>query len=137
MKLTKATSIAFSKMDAITTDVLEELKLKYGEGRITEDQICLKCGKKLTAIPKASMRGAMVFCRSMPTTVCFVKKFKDRLGVQSAAKRKRKTKSTYYRITLCLRLKSHQEQRRRWWARFDRHLKRFHRFSFLFQKKKN
>ena len=49
------------------TDVLEEIKLKYREGRITEDQICLKCGKKLTAIPKASMRGTIVFCRSMPT----------------------------------------------------------------------
>ena len=62
-------------MEAKTTDVLEELKLKYGEGRITEDQICLKCGKELTAIPEASMRGIMVFCRSMPMTVCFVKKF--------------------------------------------------------------
>ena len=63
-------------MEAKTTDVLEELKLKYGEGRITEDQIYPKCGNKLTAIPKASMRGTMIFCtppRSMPTTVCFVK----------------------------------------------------------------
>ena len=60
-------------MDAKTTDVLEELKLKYGDGRITEYQIFPKCGKKLTAIPKASMREAMVFCRFMPTTVCFVK----------------------------------------------------------------
>ena len=25
---------------------VEELKLKYGEGRITEDEICPKCGKK-------------------------------------------------------------------------------------------
>ena len=46
-------------MDAKTTDVLEELKLKYGEGRNTEDEICLKCGKILTAIPKASMRRTM------------------------------------------------------------------------------
>ena len=66
---------SLQQMDAKTTDVLEELKLKYGEGRITEDQICLKCGGKLTAIPKASMRGTMLFCRSMPTTVCFVKTF--------------------------------------------------------------
>ena len=36
---------SLQQMDAKTTDVLEELKLKYGEGRITEDQICLKCGK--------------------------------------------------------------------------------------------
>ena len=64
-------------------------------------------------------KGTMVFCRSMPTTVCFVKKKKKkkiekkkRLGVQLAAKRKRKTKSTYYAIlywtteakTLCLRI---------------------------------
>ena len=27
-------------------EVVEELKLKYGEGRITEDEICPKCGKK-------------------------------------------------------------------------------------------
>ena len=65
---------SLQQMDAKTTDVLEELKLKYEEGRITEDQICLKCGKNLTAIPKASMRGIIVFCASMPTTVCFVKK---------------------------------------------------------------
>ena len=36
---------SLQQMDANTTDELEELKLKYGEGRITEDQICLKCGK--------------------------------------------------------------------------------------------
>ena len=72
--------------------------MKYGEGRITEDQIWLKCGKKLRAIPKASMRGTKVFSRSMLTTVCFEKKFKERLGVQPAAKQKRKTKSTYYTI---------------------------------------
>ena len=30
-------------------------------------------GKSFTAIPKASMREKMVFCRSMPTTVCFAK----------------------------------------------------------------
>ena len=36
---------SLQQMDAKTTDVLEELKLKYGEGQITEDQICLKCGK--------------------------------------------------------------------------------------------
>ena len=65
---------SLQQMDVKTTDVLEELKLKYGEGRITEDQICLKCGEKLASIPKASMRGTMVFCRSTPTTVCFVKK---------------------------------------------------------------
>ena len=64
---------SLQQMDAKTTDVLEELKLKYGEGRITEDQIWPKMRKKFTAIPKASMRGTMVFCRSMPTTVCFVK----------------------------------------------------------------
>ena len=34
------------QMGAKTTDVLEELKLKYGEGRITENQICLICGEK-------------------------------------------------------------------------------------------
>ena len=33
---------SFQQMDAKTTDVLEELKLKYGEGRVTEDQICPK-----------------------------------------------------------------------------------------------
>ena len=63
----------------------------------------------------------MVFCSSMPTTVCFVKKIKERLGVQSTAKQKQKTKSTYYTITywtttakmLCLRLRSDKEQRRR------------------------
>ena len=65
---------SLQQMDAKTTDVLEELKLSYGEGRITEDQICPKCGKKIDSCsPKASMRRTMVFCRSMPTTVCFVK----------------------------------------------------------------
>ena len=64
---------SLQQMDAKTTDILEELKLKYGQGRITEDQICKKCGKIDSYSPKASMRGAMVFCRSMPTTVCFVK----------------------------------------------------------------
>ena len=34
---------SLQQMDAKTTDVLEELKLKYGEGQITEDQICPKC----------------------------------------------------------------------------------------------
>ena len=34
-------------MGAKITDVLEELKLKYGEGRITEDQICLKMQGKI------------------------------------------------------------------------------------------
>ena len=71
-------------MDAKITDVLEELKLKYEEGRITEDQICLKCGKKLTAFSKASLRRTMVFCRSMPTTVCFVKKKKLKKGCESS-----------------------------------------------------
>ena len=33
---------SLQQVDAKTTDVLEELKLKYGEGRITEDQICPK-----------------------------------------------------------------------------------------------
>ena len=36
---------SLQQMDAKTTVVVEELKLKYGDGRITEDQICLKCGK--------------------------------------------------------------------------------------------
>ena len=43
---------SFQQMDAKTTDVLEELKLKYGEGRITEDQICPKCGKNLQLFPR-------------------------------------------------------------------------------------
>ena len=30
---------SLQQMDAKTTDVLKELKLKYGDGRITEDQI--------------------------------------------------------------------------------------------------
>ena len=33
---------SLQQMDVKTTDVLEELKLKYGEGRVTEDQICPK-----------------------------------------------------------------------------------------------
>ena len=38
-------------------------------------------------------RGTMVFCRSMPTTVCFVKKrIKERLGVRPAVKTKTKDK---------------------------------------------
>ena len=42
-----------------------------------------KMRKKLTAIPKASMRETMVFCRSMPKTVSFlVKLFKERVRVQ-------------------------------------------------------
>ena len=85
---------SLQQMDAKTTDVLEELKLKYGEGRITADQICLKCGKKLTAIPKASMRGTMVFCRSMPATVCFVKTFLKKTGSPISGKTKTKDKST-------------------------------------------
>ena len=39
----------FQQMDkgaAKKPEVVEELKLKYGEGRITEDEICPKCGKK-------------------------------------------------------------------------------------------
>ena len=36
---------SLQQMDAKTTDVLEELKLKYGDGRITEYQIFPKCGK--------------------------------------------------------------------------------------------
>ena len=31
-------------------EVVEELKLKYGEGRITEDEICPKCGKKISVL---------------------------------------------------------------------------------------
>ena len=50
---------SLQQMDAKTTVVVEELKLKNGDGRMTEDQICLTCGKKLIAIPKASMRGTM------------------------------------------------------------------------------
>ena len=79
-------------MEAKITDVLEELKLKYGEGRITEDQICLKYGKKLTAIPKTSMGGIMVFCRSMPTTVCFVKENSRKTGSPIRSKTKTKDK---------------------------------------------
>ena len=38
---------SLQQMDAKTTDLLEELKLKYGDWRIThsEDQIFPKCGK--------------------------------------------------------------------------------------------
>ena len=36
---------SLQQMVAKTTDVLEELKLKYGDGQISEDQIFLKCGK--------------------------------------------------------------------------------------------
>ena len=83
---------SLQQMDAKTPDVLEELKLKYGEGRITENQICLKCGKKLTAIPKASMTGTMVFCRSMPTTVCSVKNVLKKAGSPISSKTKMKDK---------------------------------------------
>ena len=39
---------SLQQMDAKTTDVPEELKLKYGQERITEDQICpTECGKKI------------------------------------------------------------------------------------------
>ena len=44
---------SLQQMDAKTTDVLEELKLKYGEGRITQGVF--------------EGDNAMVFCRSMPT----------------------------------------------------------------------
>ena len=37
---------SLQQMDATTKDVLKELKLKYAEGRITEDQICQKYGKR-------------------------------------------------------------------------------------------
>ena len=37
---------SLQQMDAVTIDVVEQLKLKYGEGRITEDQICPKCREK-------------------------------------------------------------------------------------------
>ena len=36
---------SLQQMDAKTTDVLEELKFKYGDRRITEYQIFPKCGK--------------------------------------------------------------------------------------------
>ena len=98
------------QMDAKTTDVLEELNLKYGVGRITEDQICPKCGEKLTAIPKASMRGTMVFCRSMPTTVCFVKIVLRKTGgaISGEMKTKDKINILHYNEakTLLLRLRS-------------------------------
>ena len=75
-------------MDAKTKEVLEELKLKNGEGRITEDQICPKCGGENDSYSQGVYEGnSVVLCMPMPTTACFVKKlFKERLGVQSAAK---------------------------------------------------
>ena len=61
-------------MDAKTTDVLEKLKSKYGEGRISEDQIFPKWGGgggggiDSYIIPEVSLGETMVFCRPMPTT---------------------------------------------------------------------
>ena len=43
---------SLQQMDAKTRDVLEELKLKYGIRRITEYQICPKCGKNLQLFPR-------------------------------------------------------------------------------------
>ena len=39
-------------------EVVEELKLKYGEGRITEDVICPKCGKKFQCYFHGVFEGA-------------------------------------------------------------------------------
>ena len=49
----------------------------------------------------------MVSCRSMPTTECFVKKNIEKNDI--AAKRKRKTKSTYYAITYWQILQQQQQ----------------------------
>ena len=38
-------------------DVVEKLKLKYGEGRITEDQICPKCRKKFDSYSQGVYEG--------------------------------------------------------------------------------
>ena len=48
---------SLQQMDAVTMDVVEELKSKYGEGRITEDQICPKCGKKFDSYSSGVYEG--------------------------------------------------------------------------------
>lgn len=42
---------SLQQMDAKKPEVVEELKLKYGEGRMTEDEFAQNVEKKLTAIP--------------------------------------------------------------------------------------
>ena len=56
------------------------------------------------------MRGTMVFCRSVPTTVCFVKIVQSKTGSPISGKMKTKDKINILNDneakTLCLRLRS-------------------------------
>ena len=74
-------------MDAKTTNVLEKLKLKYGKERITEDQICLKCEKKIDSYSQGVYEGDNGLLQVYADDSVFCKKnFKERLGVESAAR---------------------------------------------------
>ena len=55
-------------------EVIEELKFKYGEGRITEDEICPKCGRKFQRYSHGVLEGENGLLQVMPTTVYFVTK---------------------------------------------------------------
>ena len=67
---------SLQQMDVKITDVLEELKLKYGEGRITEDQICLKCGK-FDSYSQGVYEGGQWSSAGLCRRQCFVKKKKN------------------------------------------------------------
>ena len=53
-------------------EVVKELKLKYGEGRITKMKYVQNAGRNFSVIPMVYSRARMAFCRSMPKTVYFV-----------------------------------------------------------------
>ena len=71
----EADSPSLQQMDKETAkkpEVVKELKFKYGEGRIIEDEICPKCGKRLQCYFHGVIDGENGRLQLMPTTVYFV-----------------------------------------------------------------